>query len=66
MNRTDLTRSEYTAYEAGIASGHATRWRVEAELSERDGKDSTQARQYQAEYEAEYERLMALVPGHRK
>jgi hypothetical protein len=66
MNRTDLTPSEYTAYEAGIASGHATRWRIDAELSERDGKDSTQARKYQAEYEAEHERLMGLVAKHRK
>jgi hypothetical protein len=66
MNRTDLTPSEYTAYEAGSAYAHALRWRVDAELAERDGKDSTQARQYQAEYEAEHERLMALVPEHRK
>jgi hypothetical protein len=66
MNRTDLTPSEYTACEAGVALGHATRWRVDAMLAERDGKDSTQARKYQAEYEAEYERLMALVPEHRK
>jgi hypothetical protein len=66
MNRTDFTPSEYTAYEAGIAYAHALRWRVDAELAERDGKDSTQARQYQAEYEAEHERLMGLVAKHRK
>jgi hypothetical protein len=66
MNRTDLTPSEWTVYEAGSAYAHALRWRVDAEMAERDGKDSTQARKYQAEYETEHERLMGLVAKHRK
>jgi hypothetical protein len=66
MNRTDLTSSEYTAYEAGCAQARADRWRIDAEMRERDGRDSTQCRQYQADAEAEHERLMGLIAQHRK
>ena len=53
MNFNDLSPIERLAYEAGQADARAQAWRIDADIDDRDGKPSTVARQYQAEYEAE-------------
>ena len=60
-NTSNLTTNEYTAFMAGRADAHATRWRVDAEMSEREGQSGLQAREYAAEYEAERDRLLAIL-----
>ena len=61
MDTSNLTTNEYTAFMASRADARATRWRVDAEMSERDGRSGNQAREYAAEYEAERDRLLGLM-----
>ena len=53
MTGPNLTPVERAVYEAARAEAHAQRWRIEADLRERDGDDASHLRQYQRDYEAE-------------
>jgi hypothetical protein len=53
MDLRDLTHTERVVYEAAQAEARAQRWRIEADLRERDGQDATFCRKQQQQYERE-------------
>jgi hypothetical protein len=61
MNPKNLSAREFTVFMAGREDATADRWRTEAELAERDGKDSTQCLRYAEEAMAERDRLLAQL-----
>ena len=64
MSGPHLTEAERAIYDAARAEALADRWRIDADLRERDGDDASQCRQYQRRHEGEaadaWRRLAAL------
>ena len=48
-----LSEAERAVYDAARAEALADRWRIDADLRERDGGDASQCRQYAQRYETE-------------
>lgn len=61
MDTQHLTANEWTAYQAGCAASNAARWRIDAEMLEREGKDGSQCRKYEADAKAEHDRLLSIL-----
>jgi len=66
MDPKHLNAREFTIFMAGREDNSADRWRTEAELLERDGKDSSQCLRYAEEAMAERDRLLAQLATYKE
>jgi len=66
MEPKDLNAREFTVFMAGREDAMADRWRTDAALLERDGKDSSQCLRYAEDAMAERDRLLAQLATYKE